>query len=243
MSSAPRDPRILNEPRPWLSRGVVGVAVVVVAATGVAAVLAGVALALAIVVLSAIGALVAMRPRPEQLIDRLTRHAAQGASPRVMNLASSVATMTGSGEAELHTIDAESINIASLPRNGSGPVVVITRGASERLGVVEMEGLVAAALIRATSPTLNAHCRDLSRLWSVGMPYEPDSLFADDAAAARLTRFPPALADAYASAASHGTVVPGDWSAMANIWLFDPSSSSGSVHPDIHDRITILRES
>ena len=243
MSSPPRAPRLVDEPRAGFNRSVVGAAVVVVVAAIVAAVLGGVVPAVAIVVLGAIGALVAMRPRPDQLVNRLTQHADQGASPRVVNLASSVATMTGSGEAELHTIDAESINIASVPRNGRSPVVVITRGASEQLGVVEMEGLVAAALVRATSPTLSAHCRDLSRLWSIGMAYEPDFLFLDDSAAARVTRFPPALADAYAMAASTGTVVPGEWSTMATVWLFDPSSSGGAVHPDIHDRITILRES
>lgn len=243
MSSPPRDPRVVVEPRPRLNWNVVGAALVVVAAALIAAALIGLFLALAIVVLGTIGALVAIRPRPDQLVDRLTRNAEQGASPRVVNLASSVATMTGSGEAELHTIDADSINIASIPRSGNGPVVVITRGASERLGVVEMEGLVAAALVRATSAPLAAHCRDLARLCSVGMPYDPDSLFADDAAAARVTRFPPALADAYAIAASSGTVVPGEWSSMATVWLFDPSSSGGAVHPDIHDRITILRES
>ena len=243
MSSPPRAPRTVDETRSALNRHVAGATVVMVVATIVTAALIGVVVGLAIAMISVIGALITMRPRPDEIVSQLTRHAEQGASPRVINLASSVATMTGSGEAELHTIEADSINIAAVPRSGSGPVVVITRGASEQLGVVEMEGLVAAALVRSTSPTLAAHCRDLSRLWSIGMPYEPESLFTDDAAAARVTRFPPALADAYATAASTGTVVPGEWSTMASVWLFDPSSSGGTVHPDIHDRITILRES
>ena len=236
-------PGSLDEPRLWLNQNVVAVAVAVVVAAALSAVVISIVLALAIVVLFAIGALIALRPRPNQLVERLTEHAVPGVSPRVVNLASSVATMTGAGEAELHTIDAETINIASVPRDGRGPLLVITRGASEQLGVVEMEGLVAAALIRASSSTLATHCRDLSRLWPVGMPYEPDYLFADDAAAALVTRFPPGLADAYAMAASTGTVVPGEWSAMAAVWLFDPSTSNGTVHPNIHDRITILRES
>jgi len=243
MSSPPRAPRTVNEPRVGFNRSVVGAVVAVAAVAIVAAVLGGVVPAVAVVALGSFGAMVALRPRPDQLVDRLTRHADQGASPRVMNLASSVATMTGSGDAELHTVDTDSINIASVPRDGSGPVVIITRGASEHLGVVEMEGLVAAALVRATSQTFTDHCRDLSRLWSIGTAYEPDGLFVDDAAAARVTRFPPALADAYAMAASTGTVVPGDWSTTATVWLFDPSSSGGTVHPDLHDRITILRES
>ncbi|NDH19680.1 MAG: hypothetical protein EBY51_10075, partial [Actinobacteria bacterium] len=163
MSSPPRAPRTVNEPRVGFNRSVVGAVVAVAAVAIVAAVLGGVVPAVAVVALGSFGAMVALRPRPDQLVDRLTRHADQGASPRVMNLASSVATMTGSGDAELHTVDADSINIASVPRDGSGPVVVITRGASEHLGVVEMEGLVAAALVRATSQTFTDHCRDLSR--------------------------------------------------------------------------------
>jgi len=171
----------------------------------------------------------------------LTANAGAGASARVENLTRSVSTIIGAGDIELFTVASPSVNVAACPRPDGGAVVVVTSGAQEHLGVVETEGLLAAALVRAQSDELRAARGRHRRRGGSGVG-NTDAVFRHDREAARATRYPPALADAYAAAVARGTRVEGVSPATHSLWLFDVAAEPSGAYPDLVDRITLLRE-
>ena len=212
-----------------IALGIVG-AVVVAAWLGIVLVLAGA------------GLLVTQRLIQTPSLDGLlTAGAAVGASARVENLTRSVSTIIGAGEVELFTVLSASINVAACQRPDGGTVVVLTSGAQDHLGVVETEGLLAAALVRAQSEELSRSRGHTRRRGGMGSG-DTDAVFRHDREAARATRFPPALADAYATAVTRGTQVIGVAAATHPLWLFDVAAEPSGNYPDLGDRITLLRE-
>ena len=221
------------------SRALVAAAVIALGIVGAV----GVAVWLGIVlILAGAGLLVAHWLTQTPALDGvLTAGAALGASARVENLTRSVSTIIGAGEVELFTVSSPSINVAACQRPDGGTVVVLTSGAQDHLGVVETEGLLAAALVRAQSEELSRSRGHSRRRGGMGSG-DTDAIFRHDREAARATRFPPALADAYATAVARGTQVIGVAPATHPLWLFDVAAEPSGNYPDLGDRITLLRE-
>ena len=195
-----------------------------------------------VVVLAGAGLLIAQWFTQTPSLDGiLTAGAAAGASARVENLTRSVSTIIGAGEVELFTVTSPSVNVAACQRPDGGTVVVLTSGAQDHLGVVETEGLLAAALVRAQSEELSRPGGRTRRRGGIGAG-DTDAVFRSDREAARATRFPPALADAYATAVARGTQVIGVAPATHRLWLFDVAAQPSGNYPDLGDRITLLRE-
>lgn len=220
------------------SRALVAAAVIALGIVGAAVVAVWLGIVL---VLAGAGLLVAQWLTQTPALDGvLTAGAALGASARVENLTRSVSTIIGAGEVELFTVTSPSVNVAACQRPDGGTVVVLTSGAQDHLGVVETEGLLAAALVRAQSEELNG-ARGTRRRGGMGSG-DIDAVFRHDREAARATRYPPALADAYSTAVARGTQVVGVAPATHPLWLFDVSAEPSGNYPDLGDRITLLRE-
>lgn len=178
--------------------------------------------------------------------------------PRYTNLIEGLCISSGIEEPELFVLDDEHCNVMVIGRPGQAAVVATT-GLLAGLNRVELEGVLAEALMRIR--TLDAHlatqaavfiCGPLLRNGPVipGRPMWMVTPFAGlrarrlaaisgderhlvaDLAAFSITRYPPGLRDAMLKMDESGTVVTECAWGTAHLWMCDPLASAGEGTPE-----------
>ena len=211
-------------------------------------------LGLGIGVLCLVGAarrgVVAGRRSADRLLQVVgTRPASPQDHPRLHNAIDGLCLVQGIDPPALHIVDVPTGNAAVL--GSPDPVLVFTAGALDVLEVVELEGLVADLLVRATDGDLAAQTGAVAfgglpgsgrmrRRW-----VRPDRQVRFDLEAASVTRYPPGLQRALRTLAGLGSAVPSAPVASAHLWVLQPGGSpetATAAHPPVDLRLAALGE-
>lgn len=188
------------------------------------------------------------------LADLGARTSNPGEQPRLHNLLEGLCLTSGvplPSVALLDTDEAEAYVVGTGPDQAT---VVISVGLLDRLGRVELEGLLAHALVRIrhrdTVPaTLAAALGPLSGPASRAVR-SPESFTAADLDACQLTRYPPGLIGALEAVGPADTAATGERtveltsqrvSRQAHLAIA-PIGDDPTTHPPLHERIALLRE-
>lgn len=163
---------------------------------------------------------------------------------RLVNLVEGLCAAAGVPQPRLRVFADPALNAVAVGSNPKRATLAVTTGLLEHLGRVELEAVVATALVRIkrrdTLPgTVAASAGPLGRL----LAGQDGSEAVDDLEAVSLTRYPPGLAAALEAMASAGTGVAGAASAVAGLWLADPRPGApGAGRLPLAERIQALRE-
>jgi len=164
---------------------------------------------------------------------------------RLWNLVEGLSVGAGVRQPRLRVVASSGLNAMSAGTSPGRAVVGVTSGLLAELDRIELEAVLAEQLIQVrrheTLPaTVLAATFGLGR--ALALPDDRD-LNADRAAVA-LTRYPPALASALEKLDTKGAAVPGQPASMAHLWLADPSTTPtpGRGRLPLRDRIEALRE-
>ena len=165
--------------------------------------------------------------------------------PRYHNIVDGLCLSHGIARPDLQVLDSPSVN-AAVAADGRSSVLLVTTGALEVLGAVELEGLLAHALVRCRDRSLVAETK--AAFWGrlpggAGLPAridDADTYLAADAAGVALTRYPPGLVRALTAADVSGSRVDAA-PTTAHLWLVRPGISA-SAHPTIDLRVAALGE-
>ena len=204
---------------------------------------------LCLVVAARLGGVAGRRSADRLLQVVGTRLASPQDHPRLHNAIDGLCLVQGIDPPALHIVDVPTGNAAVL--GSPDPVLVFTAGALDALEVVELEGLVAALLVRATAGDLAAQTGAaafgglpgsgrLRRRW-----VRPDRQVRFDLEAVSVTRYPPGLQRALRSLAGLGSAVPSAPVASAHLWVLQPGGSpetATAAHPPVDLRLAALGE-
>jgi heat shock protein HtpX len=165
---------------------------------------------------------------------------------RALNLIEGLSFTAGLRQPALLVLDSEGLNVAVAGRVASSAVVVATSSLLAELTRIELEGVLAAALVEIRGGELGP-ATVVASLPGLGRRLVSSAGGRDaatDLAAANLTRFPPGLASALDKMDSRGTAVAGAGPDQAHLWLADPMPAGGvtSARTALHDRAESLRE-
>jgi len=177
------------------------------------------------------------------------RPALVGEFPRLHNTVGGLCLTHGIEIPELFVIDSPAGNAAAMAGR-EGTSIVLTTGAADRLGLVELEALVAHLMVRCSDDGLGADTTKASMGRLAGprligtTDAGPDRLIQVDFDGADLTRFPPGMQTALQALAGLGTEVdaPG---ATSRLWLLQPDGRtdvSTTSHPTVEVRVDALGE-
>ena len=177
------------------------------------------------------------------------RPALVGEFPRLHNTVGGLCLTHGIEIPELFVIDTPAGNAAAMAGR-EGTSIVLTTGAADRLGLVELEALVAHLMVRCGDDGLSADTTKASMGRLAGprligtTDAGPDRLIQFDFDGADLTRFPPGMQTALQALAELGTEVdaPG---ATSRLWLLQPDGRtdvSTTSHPTVEVRVDALGE-
>jgi len=177
------------------------------------------------------------------------RPALVGEFPRLHNTVGGLCLTHGIEIPELFVIDTPAGNAAAMAGR-EGTSIVLTTGAADRLGLVELEALVALLMVRCgddglVADTTKASMGRLAGPRLIGTTdADPDRLIQFDFDGADLTRFPPGMQTALQALAELGTEVdaPG---ATSRLWLLQPDGRtdvSTTSHPTVEVRVDALGE-
>tara|TARA_X000001036_G_C20622572_1_gene783711 strand:+ start:319 stop:1053 length:735 start_codon:yes stop_codon:yes gene_type:complete len=175
------------------------------------------------------------------------RIATQEEFPRLHNAIDGLCLSHGIETPILKIVDSSSVNIAVIS-NKKENTLVVTLGTLVSLGVVELEGILAHALVRMQEPSLAKETRKsfwisipLARYF-VRNTIESDDILLLDQKSIALTRFPPGLVRALEIADQTGTFVEGS-SSTSQLWVLDPTAQlATSGHPSTSLRCAALSE-
>ena len=171
---------------------------------------------------------------------------APGEQPRLESLVSSLCASHGTAEPRLYVVDSQAPDSAVVGR-ASQTHLVFTTGALQKLDRLQLEVVVARQLAQFRSGVHAA-----TNLASVGPLLGPladlvrrlqlDSrrLALTDVQGVLMTRYPPALVDAFEQAAEGGGV--SCTRANRHLWMIGPLDGEPGVQPRLQDRIDALRE-
>ncbi len=175
------------------------------------------------------------------------RIATQEEFPRFHNAIDGLCLSHGIETPVLRVLDSSSVNVATLATRRENTLVV-TSGALISLGVVELEGILAHALVRMQEPSLVKETK--KSFWKT-IPFvryfirnivETDEVLLLDQKSVALTRFPPGLIGALEIADQVGTFVEGSRS-TSHLWTLDPTAQlTTSGHPSTSLRCEALSE-
>jgi len=177
------------------------------------------------------------------------RPALVGEFPRLHNTVDGLCLTHGIDPPELFVIDSSAGNAAAMAGR-DGTSLVLTTGAADRLGLVELEALVAHLLVRcgddALAPdTTTASMGRLAGPRLVGAADAgPDRMMRVDFDGADLTRFPPGMQTALQALADLGTEVDAP-RATSRLWLLQPDGRTDvatTSHPTVEVRVAALGE-
>jgi len=164
---------------------------------------------------------------------------------RFYNLVEGLALVAGVRVPQLRVLDSDGLNLGVAAGRSGRSTVVATRGLLAELDRVELEAVVAEAVMllrreEAVGATLLAGTFGLGSM--VVLDQEHDS--RADLEAVRLTRYPPALASALEKLMTKGTSVPSCPAYAAVLWLADPRRPESPPWPrlPLEARIEALRQ-
>lgn len=178
------------------------------------------------------------------------RPALIGEFPRLHNVVEGLCHTHGIDMPDLMVLDSKSGNAAVVGDRRSA-TIVITTGATDTLSLVELEALIAQALVRCRDPhladeTLGAVIARVPGAGFIAARFgDTDRTVRIDMAAAELTRYPNGMQWALHALAEMGTVVEGYRAANAHLWLLQPDGAvetASAVHPTIELRVDALGE-
>ncbi|HET9072780.1 MAG TPA: hypothetical protein VFN60_12770 [Acidimicrobiales bacterium] len=239
-------PLPLTPPLPW--KRLLGTAALLPSlVAGVVAGVVGGAVAGPVVFVAVGGAVVAwvwrQSARPEA-IGLGGRPADPVRDARLINLVEGLCASAGVRLPDLWIIDASGLNLAVGGRNPTKAAIVVTSGLLQHLDRVELEGMLASGVIAirrdaVAGPSIAA-VTGISVNVAVGLGR--DILL--DAAAVRLTRYPPGLRAALQALLERGTAVPGVPRRAAHLWLADPTDAPAlpAYRRPLRERIDALTE-
>ena len=174
-----------------------------------------------------------------------------GDIPRLENLVQGLCTTHGFQAPEMHTVETDAVNAASVGSGRRRGHLVLTRGALAGLDRLELEAVVARQLCQIRSGTdaatfiasvarLPGARRLVLRL--LERVLDRQSSMEVDLEAVQLTGYPPALASALKKSADALGV--GGASAVAHLWMVMPSDtgSGNRLQPATAERIDVLGE-
>ena len=216
------------------------------------------ALALILLILAALAAAAYLTQRrysqvDEALLDELdVVDADEGEQAREYNLLESLSLRSGVNPPELFLTDDEAVNGLAIQQNGAA-AAVITRGATDKLDRLQLEGLLAEIVARIA----NDDARRATVALGMMMPFiagpvsflagpanklidrvlHADRELAGDVDAVGLTRYPPGLRDALIQASDLS--VEGSAS-TDRLWVVPPASHSPRY--DLSVRLAALNE-
>ena len=175
------------------------------------------------------------------------RPALEGEFPRLHNTVDGLCLTHGIDPPVLSVVDSSAGNALAIagPR---GSELVLTTGAVDHLGLVELESLVAHLLSRCGDAGLRAQTIRAGlgplRALSVAAAAGYDLAVRTDFAGADLTRFPPGMQDALRALVALGSAV-GAPPATGPLWLLQVdgrTEEATSDHPPVSARIDALGE-
>ncbi len=163
------------------------------------------------------------------------RPARVGEFPRLHNTVDGLCLTHGIEPPELAVVDSTAGNALVLSGAG-GAEVVLTTGAVDHLGLVELESLVAHLLVRTGDPglrasTVRAGMGPMRVLAGSARDAGAGGVLEADVAGADLTRFPPGMQDALRALVALGSGVEAP-SGSAPLWLLQPDGRTDEATAD-----------
>ena len=178
------------------------------------------------------------------------RPALIGEFPRLHNVVEGLCHTHGIDKPDLWVVDSPSGNAAVVGDRRSATIVVTT-GATDTLSLVELEALMAQALVRCRDPRLadetlgSVIARVPGASFITSRFNDIDRTVRTDMAGAELTRYPNGMQWALRALAEMGTVVEGFRPANAHLWLLQPDGAvdtATAIHPTVELRVDALGE-
>lgn len=223
----------------------------------------------AIVALAVVWRLTVQRGATTLLTTAGRTSTAMPAAARVRNLLEGLCVSNGLNLPSLEIVDDPALNAAVVATQREATTLIVTSGLVESLDRIELEGVIAALLVRVRTGEAvvsgrltmwlarprpvsgNARRRraPFARrfiAWAVG-----DQLFAAiDEQACQMTRYPPGLIAAYEKMVARGTVTSSALADAPHLWIMPPANEDSAqpettrrgVHPPLAERLTHLRE-
>jgi hypothetical protein len=167
------------------------------------------------------------------------------ADARLINLVDGLCTAAGVRPPRLLVTGDATCNLLVVGRRREQATLVVTRGLLEHLSRIQLEGILAEGLVQVRQgdvvpATVAVATFGLAARLAVGDGARDGAV---DQAAASLTHYPPALAQALDTMAEHGTGVPAARAATAHLWLADPLPGAGRrARAPLAERAAALRE-
>ncbi|HCV34059.1 MAG TPA: hypothetical protein DGF10_05270 [Acidimicrobiaceae bacterium] len=176
------------------------------------------------------------------------RPAHVGEFPRLHNIVDGLCLTHGMEQPVLSVIDSVSGNALAMV-GPQGAELVLTTGAVDHLGLVELESLVAHLLVRCREPglrteTVRAGMGSMGILSGGANAIGRDRVLQTDFEGADLTRFPPGMQSALRALVGLGSAVNAP-STTGALWLLQPdgrTDAATSAHPPVVVRIDALGE-
>ncbi len=162
---------------------------------------------------------------------------------RLVNLVDSLAVGAGIHPPDLRVLDDPALNVAVYGRRPHEATVVATTGLLTELSRIELEGILATAMVAIRQGTVGAATLAASVRTPWPVPSGPAGSDADrDLAAVGLTRYPPGLAAALDKMDAKGTTLRTHPGRSALLWCADPGGTAESGRTALHTRVEALRE-
>lgn len=174
-----------------------------------------------------------------------------GDIPRLENLVQGLCTTHGFQVPEVHAVETDAINAASVSSGRRRDHLVVTRGALVGLDRLELEAVVARQLCQIRGGTDTAtFLASIARLPGarrlalrlLGRVLDRQSSIELDLEAVKLTGYPPALASAIRKSAGAPSVSGA--STTAHLWMVMPSdpATGNRLQPATAERVDVLGE-
>ena len=179
----------------------------------------------------------------------------EGGLPALFNQVEGLCATIGVARPELRLVDDAVANACALAGRGGRAVLVVTSGLLSRVGLIEMEGVVAHELVHVKRRDAEVSSVALATVGLLAWATGRDQLvhaavgrgreYEADQAAALAVRYPPGLHDALASMGGRpsGTASPFTgrrWAATRWIWI-DPKAGTGGAAPAGELDVTAVR--
>lgn len=163
---------------------------------------------------------------------------------RLVNLVDGLCAAAGVRRPDLRIVEVPGLNLAAGGRDPRRAALVVTSGLLEQLDRVALEGILATGVMAIRRGAVAGPSIAAVTGISVNVAVGAGRDILLDAAATRLTRYPPGLCSALQVMALRGTTVPGVPRRAAHLWLAEPSAGAelpGYRRP-LRERIDALSE-
>ena len=175
---------------------------------------------------------------------------AEADQPRLYNVVDGLCLNLGINNPELRLLPGDSMN-ACVAGGIDTSVLWVTKGVLDRLGLMELEGLIAQQLVRIrrgdgeTAETIYSFLTTVG-LGNLGSRFTADQAdISADLDAVSATRYPPGLVAALESVSEAGTATGIDHDGVDLAWMASPrgdASGADGNFASVSTRIAVLRE-